>query len=1038
MTPEQWQEVKELLAGALERTPQERAGYLEQACAEPSLRREVESLILAHEQTQTTILDRPAGQPKGLAIGSTLGLYEILAHIGAGGMGEVYQARDTKLGRSVAIKILPSAFTDDPEKVARFRREARLLASLNHPNIATIHGLEESGGRHYLVMELIPGQTLAERLSAGPLDTAEALGVSRQIVEALETAHEQGVIHRDLKPANVKVTPDGRVKVLDFGLAKALAGEQGVDLSQAPTLTAAETDEGTLLGTPAYMSPEQVRGKTVDKRTDIWAFGCVLYELLTARRAFRGETLPDTIAAVLGREPEWQALPIATPPRVQELLRRCLQKDVQRRLRDFGDARHELEETPEAPTAAGSADRADTDSRRAPITTTIGTGRAASSVGPPVAALAGEAIPGRTEGRSYKPVALGIAALIVVAAVAAGGYFYFHRTPMLTEKDSIVLADFANATGDPVFDGTLRQGLSVQLEQTPYLQLVSDQQVGETLRLMEKPPDTRLTPAVAREVCQRANATTEIEGSIATLGNQYVLGLNAVNCSSGETLAAQQVTADGKEKVLAALTTAASELRSKLGESRVSLEKFDAPLDRVTTPSLEALQDWTRANQAISNGDLGSAASSLQRAVSLDPNFAVAYSTLGVVYSGLGDQTLSIETTRKGYELRDRASDREKFSIESYYDVFAMGNLEKGTEVAEQWAKLFPRDLSALSALNAAYYWSGRFDEALTTEREMVRIEPTASAYAALAGSYASLGRFDEAKAAIREAEARHFDSSIYRPTLYSIAFVQNDQETMAQQSAGPWPGPYSKPVIQFYTAAYLGRLSQARDLERGAISSATQRGERGFIPSMAATFAVVEALEGNFVQAKNDIRNAGDLSTNPNFDVVGEAAMVAALSGDTAQAQKLADDLNKRFPEATIVQFAYLPAVRGLLAARRGNQQEAAEDLYPLSSHERVIPLDWVGPFMTPVYLRGETHLALHQGARAAADFQMLIDNAGFIVNCPVGALAHLGLGRAYALQGDTPKAKAAYQDFLTLWKDADPDVPVLIAAKAEYAKLQ
>jgi eukaryotic-like serine/threonine-protein kinase len=322
VTPEQWQEVKKILASALEQPPHERAAYLDQACAESSLRREVESLILAHERTQTTILDRPAGQPKSLAIGSTLGLYEILAHIGAGGMGEVYQARDTKLGRNVPIKILPSAFTDDPEKVARFRREARLLASLNHPNIATIHGWEDSGGVHYLVMELIPGQTLAERLTAGPLDTAEALAVSRQIVEALETAHEQGVIHRDLKPSNVKLTPDGRVKVLDFGLAKALAGERTVDLSQAPALTAAETDEGTLLGTPAYMSPEQVRGKAVDKRTDIWAFGCVLYELLTARRAFRGETLPDTIAAILGREPEWQALPLATPPRVVAACRR--------------------------------------------------------------------------------------------------------------------------------------------------------------------------------------------------------------------------------------------------------------------------------------------------------------------------------------------------------------------------------------------------------------------------------------------------------------------------------------------------------------------------------------------------------------------------------------------------------------------------------------------------------------------------------------------------------------------------------------------
>ena len=364
--------------------------------------------------------------------------------------------------------------------------------------------------------------------------------------------------------------------------------------------------------------------------------------------------------------------------------------------------------------------------------------------------------------------------------------------------------------------------------------------------------------------------------------------------------------------------------------------------------------------------------------------------------------------------------------------------MEKGTEVAEQWVKLFPRDLSALNALNVAYYSSGRLKEALTTAQEMVRVEPTASTYLAVAMADGSLGHFDEAKATIREAETKHADPSVYGSVLYNIAFVQNDQEAMARQLPSAQLGPYLGPVLQFYTAAYSGHLSRARELERDAISSATQRGERGFIPSMEGTFAVVEALVGNFVQAKNDVRNAGDLSTNPNFDVVGEAAMVAALAGDTAQAQKFADDLKKRFPEATVVRFTYLPAVRGLLAAYRGNAQEAAEDLYSLTSHERVLPLDWVAPYMTPVYLRGEAHLALHRSAEAITDFQMIIDNAGLIVNCPIGALAHLGLGRAYALQGDTAKAKAAYRDFLTLWKDADPDIPILEQANAEYAKLQ
>jgi tetratricopeptide (TPR) repeat protein len=628
--------------------------------------------------------------------------------------------------------------------------------------------------------------------------------------------------------------------------------------------------------------------------------------------------------------------------------------------------------------------------------------------------------------------------LVIAAALALGGYLYFHRGPKLTEKDSIIVADFANATGDPVFDVTLRQGLSAQLNQTPFLSLVSGDEIAETLRLMEKPPDTRLTQGVAREVCRRTNATAEIEGSIALLGSQYVIGLDAVNCGTGESLAEEQATAESKEKVLVALGTASSALRTKLGESAASLQTYDAPLDKVTTPSLEALQAWGLGNQAMLNEDLSSAASSLQRAVSLDPNFAAAYSTLGVVYSGLGEETLSIENARKGYELRDRASDRERFSIESYYDIFVMGNLEKGTEVAEQWARLFPRDLSALGTLNAAYYSAGRINDALTAAREMARLDRTAQAYHAVAMAYTSLGRLDEARATIREAEANRSDPSAYSDVLYNIAFLQNDQKTMAQLLKGPWASPYLAPVLEFYTAAYSGHLSHAREAERNAISSATQRGALGFIPSMEGTFALVEALEGNFVQARNDIRNAGDLSVNPNFDVVGEAAMVAALSGDAPQAQKLADELNKRFPEATVVQFTYLPAVRGLLVANRGNAQEAAEDLDPLSSHERVIPLDWVGPYMTPVYLRGEAHLALHHGAEAVTDFQMIIDNAGFIVNCPIGALADLGLGRAYALQGDTGKARTAYQDFLALWKDADPDVPIFKQAKAEYAKLR
>jgi eukaryotic-like serine/threonine-protein kinase len=945
-------------------------------------------------------MERPIVESnEALMRGTKLGPYEILARIGAGGMGEVYRARDARLERDVAIKVLPSGLLTDKAARKRFRKEALALAKLNHPNIAAVYDVGEQGGTDYLVMECVAGQSLAEELRSASLSEKEAASLGVQIAAALEEAHEHGVVHRDLKPGNIMVTPKRQAKVLDFGLAKLLRPFA----DSATTETFADTM--AMAGTLPYMAPEQLRGEPVDARTDIHALGLVLFEMASGRRLFQQGSIPQLTDAILHQPPVTpRAFNARVSPELERIILKCLEKERENRYQ--------------------SAKELGVDLRHlgAPHTTTSA---AAIATAPPQAQ------------RSLWPLLAGAAALVVAATV--GAYFYFHRTPRLTEKDSIVVADFTNTTGDPVFDGTLRQGLTAQLQQTPFLSFVSPDQIAETLRFMEKPPETRLTKDVAREVCRRANATTEIEGSIAALGNQYVLDLNAITCSSGQTLAEEQVTAEGKERVLAALGTAASELRKKLGESATSLHAYDTPLDKVTTPSLEALQAWGLGNQAMLNGDLRSAASSLRRAVRLDPNFAVAYSALAAVYTGLGEETLSIENAEKGYQLRDRVSDHEKFSIESYYDVFVLGNLEKGTEVAEQWVKLFPRDISALTALAIAYSYSGRLDEALTTAREVLQTEPTPPAYSLVAGDYVALGRLNEARATVREAQSKHFDPSAYAGALYSLGFLQNDREAMARQlPVLLQEGPYLALVLEFYTASYSGHLSRAREMARSAIASATQRGERGFIPSMAATFAVVEALEGDFVQARNDIRNVGDLSTNPNFDVIGEAAMAEALSADTAQALRLAKDLNKRFPEATIVQFAYLPAVRGLLAARRGDAREALQDLGPLSSHERVIPVDWVGPYVVPTYLRGEAHLALHRSMEAIADFQMIIDNAGLIQNCPIGALAHLGLGRAYALMGDTARAKTAYQDFLTLWKDADPDTPILKEAKAEYAKLQ
>ncbi len=984
-----------MLAGALERTPGERRAYLDESCTDTALRREVESLIAAHEQGDRSFLERPAvGGDEILKAGTKLGPYEIVARLGAGGMGVVYRAHDGRLERDVAIKVLPLGLLADESARRQFRKEALALAKLNHPNIAAVYDVGEQEGADYLVMECVPGKSLAEEAAAASRPDKEVLTLGIQIAAALEEAHEQGVVHRDLKPGNIMVTPKRQVKVLDFGLARILrvAGDSSATASFAQTQNMA--------GTLPYMAPEQLRGEPADERTDIHALGAVLFEIVTGQRLYREDSTPQLTDAILHRQPVApRALNARVSPELERIILKCLEKERENRYQSAKEIGVDLRRL-----SSASA-----------VTAVAGARRA-----------------------TRRSVALPLAGAAAVAlTLAAGGYFYFHRAPKLTEKDSIVLADFTNTTGDPVFDGALRDGLSVQLGQTPFLQFVADDQVRQTLRLMEKPPDARLTPEVAREICQRVNATTEIEGSIAALGNQYVLGLRAIKCTTGETLAGEQVTAEGKEKVLTALTKAASELRSTLGESPASVERFDAPLDQVTTPSLEALQAWSLGNQARWNGDVPSAISFLQRAVSIDPNFATAYSLLGLMYLSAGENGGAAENIIKGYSLRDRASEREKLAISANYNGIAIGDLDKAAQICGQWTKLFPRDPRAFLGL---YVWdshAGRLDESLAAARELLRLDPTPYAYDQVAWEYVNLGRFDEARATIQQAEANHIDPIGFRNQLYWLAFLQNDSAEMANQLAGPWTGPPAlADITQSSTAAYSGHLSRARDLERRAIASAKQQGANFAMAGYQMNAGFLEALFGNFVEARKAVKDGGDFMADRELQ--GEAALILTLSGDAAQAQKLADDLEKRFPESTYLRFCLLPAIRGTLAIRRGNALDGIENLHAISSHELMSPVTPVPPPMVPAYVSGEAYLAAHRGAEAAAEFRIIVDHPGLVGNGPIGALAHLGLGRAYALAGDTAKARAAYQGFLALWKDADTDIPVFKQAKAEYAKLQ
>jgi DNA-binding winged helix-turn-helix (wHTH) protein/tetratricopeptide (TPR) repeat protein len=629
----------------------------------------------------------------------------------------------------------------------------------------------------------------------------------------------------------------------------------------------------------------------------------------------------------------------------------------------------------------------------------------------------------------------------LLIALAAGGWLLYSRTPhALTEKDTIVLADFTNTTGEAVLDGTLRQGLSVQLEQSPFLSLVSDQQIRQTLQMMGQNPDVKLTAQTTREVCQRTGSAAALEGSIARIGTQYLLTLKAVNCISGESLASTEAQAGDKNHVLDALRKVALGIRSRLGESLNAVSKFDTPIELATTPSLEALQAYSRGRKTMAESDFAAAVPLFQRAVRLDPNFAVAYSSLGNAYWSLGETKLGAESVKKAYELRERVSDREKFYIECNY-YWATGDLEKARRAYELWAQIYPRDDVPLGYLSAIDTQIGNHDKALAEAQEALRRDPMSAVnYANLAFSYLNLNRLDKAKATADQAQAKNLDSQSLRASLYQLAFLQGDAQGMANQVAWATGKPAVEDVLlasEANTAAYFGRLVQAREFSRRAVASAEREEEKETAAGYEAEVALWEALFGNAAAGRRRVVAALHLSNGRDVQYV--AALGLAFTGNASQAQTLADDLGKRFPEDTLVKFKYLPTIYAQLALSRNDSPKAISTLQVASPYELGLPGGGAfSPTMYPVYVRGRSYLAAHQGSEAAAEFQKILDQRAVVQNEAIGALAHLGLARAYVLQGDTAKASVAYQDFLKLWKDADPAIPILQQAKTEYAKLQ
>jgi tetratricopeptide (TPR) repeat protein/tRNA A-37 threonylcarbamoyl transferase component Bud32 len=902
----------------------------------------------------------------------------------------------------------------------QFRKEALALSRLNHPNIATIYDFDTQERVDFLAMEYIPGTILSEMLSAGPLPEKEILRLGIQLAEGLAAAHEHGVVHRDLKPGNLRLTSDGRLKILDFGLAK---------LRQPAAETAAT--QGTLesraiTGTLAYMAPEQLCGETVDARTDIHAAGMVLYEMATGQRPFAEVESALLIGAILHRPPRPPAtLNPQMSPELARIIGKCLEKepenryqsakelsiDLQRLQRDFG-------------VPAILADRG------------VEPGRATATkeAGP---------LPSAKSKWIRWAAATGVALLVIGLAVY-GWLFYSRKAHALTEKDTIVLADFTNTTGDPVFDGTLRRGLAVQLEQSPFLSLISDRRIQETLRLMKRPPDARLVPEIARELCQRTGSVAVLEGSIGQVGAQYSLVLRAVNCSSGDSLVSTEAQASDKNHILDALGKAATEIRSNLGESLSTVEKFDTPLRQATTGSLEALQAYSLGRDAMGRTDNAAAKLFFQRAIRLDPNFAMAYASLGNAYGNLGETSLAAENTKKAYELRERVSEREKLYIESHYYGIVSGDLEKARQAYELWAQTYPRDVTPLNNLGVMYIELGQYEKALFEYREALRMQVDAMFYANLAICYAYVNRLEEAQATAREAQEKHLDTAALRANLYLVAFLQNDSAGMAQQVTWAAGKPGVEDVLLAYessTAAYSGRLRKAREFSRSAVASAERAQETEVAATYHARAALREALFGNPAEARQRAATALNLSRGRDAQFL--AALALAFAGDAARAQALANDFAKRFPEDTWVQYSYLPAIRAQLALIHNGSSKAIETL------RAAVPYDLAyGGQLYPVYVRGQAYLAARQGQEAAAEFQTILEHSGVVLSEPIGALARLGLGRAYALQAQSArgaeaeaaraKSRTAYQDFFALWKDADPDIPVLLAARNEYANLK